>query len=823
MTVIHIGPHERADNPQSSTGWFASAMEILSESFNESLKAHQESSKKKAEVKVASLVPQPSDIFVKGPVRIKLADTVDAPDQSQIEVALEQLAERQIAARAPALMPYWLGFQLLKKTSDNTRACGIFAFKADQELIYIPVFCINGELQGYELMYLVSQDRFVPSDEKQVNYLLSRRPSEPGKIELRDKSKIRQRASLRGDQMLGGLKLSSACRPIGLPKPIVEDALRRVFKEAAAPICVASSLRYNQAMADLDPSDLFNLSAKATKLAAIWSDIYPVYQRLLDYTMGENNIRSLKKEWEKRASIAKKLGLAPVALPTLQQYMDARTKKAAAPDAGSVSVKTASEIPDHQFGFMPTEVIDSLHRKGYYVSDTRDQTKLAMLMKATKTRNIQNPMLPGLYNVFMSDRTFKKCAVVQGWSCGSWSQSRTWVVFDLQAKTYTEAPSQDIIVDTAQPDGDWFKEVTSSGYREDFTKKEDDDDRSKKKRRFLVIPKGSVCREDWFETDSGQFQSWGTAAVKTEGVSGFKDIPDSNIMITPTDTEITAYIEDRGILGSLLQWEELLYEKTIPLRVQKRDRSSGRYAIDGLPEMEKSSALEMLMKEYHLSEGNAETVLTEADTKYPVQAEYRREKVAFSGRPSMDSIAVNFPAKDRSTDWLTGLDIEHDLFTSERVDSLANDDSSRRNRDFNPGAVDVDLHVEGSKPPMPNAYDLQMATQASDSGQREFVSSQMLMSLLREIDDDGIISKYVSVFEKACDALGRLYMQVLWRVDAFEERFGESELKEFKEMLLELFQRLGDFVCYLRQRDIRPESRLSLEHATDIGEDFGSL
>jgi hypothetical protein len=97
----------------------------------------------------------------------------------------------------------------------------------------------------------------------------------------------------------------------------------------------------------------------------------------------------------------------------------------------------------------------------------------------------------------------------------------------------------------------------------------------------------------------------------------------------------------------------------------------------------------------------------------------------------------------------------------------------------------------------------------------------MLMSLLREVDDDGIITKYITVFEKACDALGRLYMQVLWRVDAFEERFGEIQLKEFKEMLLELFQRLGDFICYLRQRDVRPESRLALEHITDIGTDFG--
>jgi hypothetical protein len=164
------------------------------------------------------------------------------------------------------------------------------------------------------------------------------------------------------------------------------------------------------------------------------------------------------------------------------------------------------------------------------------------------------------------------------------------------------------------------------------------------------------------------------------------------------------------------------------------------------------------------------------------------------------------------------LDTEQDLATSELVESLRNVDPLA-GRDFWPGAIDAeDLN---QSQPRPNARDIQLATQASETGQREFVSSQMLMSLLREVDDEGLISKYISVFEKACDALGRLYMQVLWRVDSFEERFGEAQLKEFKEMLLELFQRIGDFVCYLRQRDVRPESRIALEHVTDVGEDFG--
>ncbi len=162
---------------------------------------------------------------------------------------------------------------------------------------------------------------------------------------------------------------------------------------------------------------------------------------------------------------------------------------------------------------------------------------------------------------------------------------------------------------------------------------------------------------------------------------------------------------------------------------------------------------------------------------------------------------------------MTGLDVEQDLDTQEPVEALRPtkipDDKA-----MGPGLPDAETNTSGG-PPAPNQGDMNLAAQASWAGQKDFVSSQMLLSLLREIDNDDIIANYVSTFEKACDTLGRLYMQLLWRTDAFEERFGRTQLKEFKEMLVALFQQMGEFICYLRQRDIRPSPVLSLG-ATDL-------
>ena len=818
--TVHIGLHERADNPQSLTGSHATALDMLSNSFNTNLKAYRESLKPGGQIlqKAASVEKR---VLVDGIlhkpiyVRSKSGDFAEGPDTGEIEQALAQIAERQIATRAPALMPYWLGFQLLKKTDDNTRACGIFAFKVDKELIYIPVFCINGEIQGHELMYLVSQDRFVPSDEKQVNYLMSRKPIEPGKVELRDRSKIRQRAAIYPDAMYGGLKLSSL---------ELENALRCLFKEAAYTNAL-SSPRFKQAAKGLNIADLFRLSAKATKTASQWCEEYPVFNRLLDYVLNGENIQDFQKEWEKRAALAKELGIVRVKKPTLQEGLTAAVKKeAAVPARAYVSVKTASEMPLEQFRFMSTEAVDRLHRRGYYVVDTRDQTKLAAVAESKGVKDIKNPHLPGFYNVLMPDGSFKKCVVLHYWQPPGTPESQnevTHIVLDPGTGQYADAKGSDIIVADEQPEGDWFAAVAKGSLPK---KREPRGDHgaivASERKPMLVAPSGQGYASWLEETGEDTYTNYDSRVFTVSGQIGFKQVSardnDVSRVVAAQPSSKLVYYDDELVLGNLLHWEDLLYKNTIPLKVQKRDRQTGRYSIDGMPEYDKSAALELLMTRHHLPEKTAEHILARADERAPVFVEFRRSKVAFS--PSQETIGVNFPTKAKSTDWLTGIDEEYPLETSERVDALMNPDPLA-GRDFWPGTVDVE--DMDAPPPKPNARDIQLATQASESGQREFVSSQMLMSLLREVDDEGVISKYISVFEKACDALGRLYMQVLWRVDAFQERFGESQLKEFREMLLELFQRMGDFICYLRQRDVRPESRIALEHITDVGSDYG--
>jgi hypothetical protein len=97
------------------------------------------------------------------------------PDQD-FERAFATLAHAELAQKAPGLMPYLIGFQVVEKNDDGSRAAGVFGFKVGEQWYYGPVFWMGGKIRGYDLMYIVGQDLFVPMQEAWVNYVTNRKP-----------------------------------------------------------------------------------------------------------------------------------------------------------------------------------------------------------------------------------------------------------------------------------------------------------------------------------------------------------------------------------------------------------------------------------------------------------------------------------------------------------------------------------------------------------------------------------------------------------------------------------------------------------------------
>ena len=111
----------------------------------------------------------------------KTAELGGDGNDTQFEQSFSNLAHAYLKDKAPGLLDYEVGFELMERNEDNTKAVGIFGFKVGAQWLYAPVFFINGDLKGHELLYLKDQDQFVPLKENWLNYILRRKPASLGK------------------------------------------------------------------------------------------------------------------------------------------------------------------------------------------------------------------------------------------------------------------------------------------------------------------------------------------------------------------------------------------------------------------------------------------------------------------------------------------------------------------------------------------------------------------------------------------------------------------------------------------------------------------
>jgi len=106
----------------------------------------------------------------------KTANLGGSGGETEFEQAFSSLAYAYLRDKAPRLLDHMVGFQLVDRNDDNTKAIGVFGFQLDNQWLYAPVFFLNGDLKGHELLYMKNNDSFVPMQENWINYIMSRKP-----------------------------------------------------------------------------------------------------------------------------------------------------------------------------------------------------------------------------------------------------------------------------------------------------------------------------------------------------------------------------------------------------------------------------------------------------------------------------------------------------------------------------------------------------------------------------------------------------------------------------------------------------------------------
>lgn len=122
----------------------------------------------------------------------KQAASQEGVDYDAVKKSFMDQAYGFVANKAKVLFqdPFRLGFEIVHRNEKATKMVGIFAFRCNDELLYAPVFFVNGEIKAADMLYRNDVKRFVPLTDKWCAYLVRGANKESGQLE--DKGRPRQ-------------------------------------------------------------------------------------------------------------------------------------------------------------------------------------------------------------------------------------------------------------------------------------------------------------------------------------------------------------------------------------------------------------------------------------------------------------------------------------------------------------------------------------------------------------------------------------------------------------------------------------------------------
>lgn len=118
----------------------------------------------------------------------KQAASQESVDYQAVESTFMTQAYGFVANKAKVLFrdPFRLGFEIVHRNEKATKMVGIFAFRCNNSLLYAPVFFVNGEIKGADMLYRSEVKRFVPLSDEWCSFLVRGANEEAGSAQRRD-------------------------------------------------------------------------------------------------------------------------------------------------------------------------------------------------------------------------------------------------------------------------------------------------------------------------------------------------------------------------------------------------------------------------------------------------------------------------------------------------------------------------------------------------------------------------------------------------------------------------------------------------------------
>jgi len=732
------------------------------------------------------------------------------PGEQDFEQAFANLAYAEMEQRAPGLFPYLIGFQLIEKNDDDSRAVGVFGFKVGTQWYYGPIFWLNGKLRGYDLLYIINYDLFIPFEEKWINYITNKKPYELGSMAKGNK----QNKSVPDFTPFSQSPITKAGTYVDKIDGLDPEVVRTHMVKSA------SHDKYE----GLD--NRLGLGCSLRKFAAAH-----VASLLTTMVKDADFAEAVYKFYSPSEIMAI---TADVRNQQLPWHGSSFSKKAA---KGVVDVHYLGDgaIASTNLNFLTDKEKEKMMSGDAVVNDTRKVDEKAKVVTYTDGPvTAQEVPLSGLWNFFTGTAFDEGIVIKNPIEIGEWvpnANTPTVLVVQPGERKAALTGRKEFLVGTSMAPEKWKTMYDSlpgvNGLRQgdiaviigrDFTatvpfyvgKSMTTPDGVK---RLTVDPihEGKGSYDGWpdYKFSPYDYQENSNAGMAIEasnsGMPSYarntghfieitKDAPRritpmvTTLLVNPDYYKIvrigtnTRYRMDTSIrFGSFKQFEQHLRQHGVAklTLAGTQDEVSVTYSNTKSAAMATGPAMRMLITQVGLGEDDARKLIKMARDDKKVTAMIKQ--------------AINFdlPGQAGSFDQSYGAPVQ-------RPDSVTE----------NVGTVDKSLNpqesIESIEPIDQSTQNL--AVQAGQQNRKDVFDLSILSSLLKSHSTDELVAEFVKDIILGNDRVGRILFMMYWHFDKFTDRYGDEDMAELEDVLVSTFKGTGDLVLFLVQKSIEPKA-----------------
>lgn len=710
--------------------------------------------------------------------RTKISALGGVGADKSFEQTVADLAHDFLNDKAPTLMKDELGFQLLDKSDDDTRGVGVCVFKPNGILMFAPIFFLNGEIKGHELLYLPEQDLFIPLKEAWINEILGKKPIIIG--DSVDKGYQSRNGAGHPDMRLFRTppKFASWIDPL-IPhiRKYMETVGTSLNKTASLIIDSSKQLTDATSLEKFfkyaSPKGLRKLSKLINKsliTKRAFADMYP-------------RVNLLKLAEDKQAEARSKYLLREEATP---KWGDNFFKNGA--DHGFVRIISYSTTITTGTDFdLSEKEKEKLLRDQYLVIDSRPDADVSVIEQ--KGLSFVNPSDSGIYSVLMADGSYKDYAILKVFPVDRGrffcdDHSTEYIVCGLDGHTGFYCNNSEIFARkkyNKDKFDNWFKSLPACDNMSILKNSNILNFVDSKGTCYGDVDPYNISRVgDIIRLDNVEIGN--TLSKKLKKIGGKLYVPSDCKVIT---SEFSA---DKNIFGTpeLIEKAQRDNFENIKLAV-----ANDWCKINDTTYPTKFAGFCALIKDYNLREKDAKSLFKQAEANsgnyYTVTARIKKADSLLDELKLREGSNMYFPEPTESSVSVLSSNLPAGPSESREVQS----DNSYYMQYENP--------YNNSVEDFP-AMEMQQIQNALQQGQDEVFNLSVLKQFLNDGDLSSEIDHEIPELIRGMNHAGQMLFRYYWKGDKFKELYGPQEMPELESSLRKVFELLGDVILLLKHK-----------------------